>query len=137
MWAHSHLYGSTPFLQVLAKLASNNARQQLAFRLCLNNISQCVASPIMAAKIALQLYPMAVSRAPILASRNLASFHHSHSACSQIGACDVLKLLGCSARPPHQQASTADNVSPQPQPPPPRQRPSPLMTSLLKTELFS
>ena len=48
--------------QVLARLASNNERQQLAFRLCLNNISQCAANPIMAAKIGLQLYPMAVSQ---------------------------------------------------------------------------
>ena len=59
---HSHLCGSTPSLQVLARLAANNAKQQLAFRLCLNNISQCVANPIMAAKLGLQLYPMAVSR---------------------------------------------------------------------------
>ena len=63
VWVHSHLCGSKPSLQVLARLASNNARQQLAFRLCLNNISQCAANPITAAKIGLQLYPMAVSRA--------------------------------------------------------------------------
>ena len=64
-----------------------------------------------------------------------ATWLHLSHACSQIGAYDVLKLLGCSARPPHQQASTADNVPP-PQPPP-SQRPSPLMMSLLKTEIFS
>ena len=74
---------ATPFLQVLARLASNNARQQLAFRLCLNNISQSAANPIMAAKIGLQLYPMAVSQIyqcaanPIMAAKiGLAAVPH-------------------------------------------------------------
>ena len=51
---------TSPNRQILVRLASNYEKQQLAYRHCLNNL-MCSVTPLAGAKLALQLYPLAVS----------------------------------------------------------------------------
>ena len=46
-------------MQVLAKLASNHEKQQLAYRHCLNNVMRSL-TPISSARMMLQFYPLVV-----------------------------------------------------------------------------